>query len=46
MRAEYAGKVWEANISDLGLDKSEVYNFLITSSQRQEHLKVYMQMVG
>ncbi|WP_223225640.1 G5 domain-containing protein, partial [Staphylococcus aureus] len=35
MRAEYAGKVWEANISDLGLDKSEVYNFLITSSQRQ-----------
>ena len=27
MRAEYAGKVWEANISDLGLDKSEVYNF-------------------
>ncbi|HCW7340248.1 TPA: G5 domain-containing protein [Staphylococcus aureus] len=35
MRAEYAGKVWEANISDLGLDKSEAYNFLITSSQRQ-----------
>ncbi|MGZ0075411.1 hypothetical protein ACVXZY_01465 [Staphylococcus aureus] len=25
----------EANISDLGLDKSEAYNFLITSSQRQ-----------
>ncbi len=35
MRAEYAGKIWEANISDLGLDKSEAYNFLITSSQRQ-----------
>ncbi|HCW7842456.1 TPA: G5 domain-containing protein [Staphylococcus aureus] len=33
MRAEYAGKI--SNISDLGLDKSEAYNFLITSSQRQ-----------
>ena len=45
MRAEYAGKVWEANISDLGLDKSEVYNFLLLVKGR-EHLKVYMQMVG
>ncbi len=26
--------------------KSEAYNFLITSSQSREHLKVYMQMVG
>ncbi|EHJ07459.1 putative cell wall-anchored protein, partial [Staphylococcus simiae CCM 7213 = CCUG 51256] len=34
IRAEYANKVWEASISDLGLSKDDTYNFLITSSQR------------
>ncbi len=35
MRAEYAGKIWEAIYQIWDLDKSEAYNFLITSSQRQ-----------
>lgn len=34
MRAEYAGKTWETSITDLGLSKTQAYNFLITSSQR------------
>lgn len=32
MRVEYVGKIWEVNILDLGLDKFEVYNFLIIFS--------------
>ncbi|WP_390494990.1 lectin-like domain-containing protein, partial [Staphylococcus pseudintermedius] len=34
LKATYANKVWEANLSDLNLNKNELYNFLITSSQR------------
>src|SRR5699024_5951492 len=31
--ASYAGKKWEATAAQLGIDKSQKYNFLITSSQ-------------
>ncbi|RTX74638.1 hypothetical protein CD117_02345, partial [Mammaliicoccus sciuri] len=33
LTATYAGKTWEATTDQLGIDKSEKYNFLITSSQ-------------
>ncbi|WP_195831687.1 E domain-containing protein, partial [Staphylococcus haemolyticus] len=31
--ATYAGKTWTATLSDLGLNKDDSYNFLVTSSQ-------------
>ncbi|WP_145436181.1 YSIRK-type signal peptide-containing protein, partial [Staphylococcus hominis] len=31
--ATYAGKKWTATLSDLGLNKDDSYNFLVTSSQ-------------
>ncbi|EVJ59017.1 surface protein, partial [Staphylococcus aureus WAMC6086] len=33
--ATYAGKTWKATTDDLGIDKSQKYNFLITSSHMQ-----------
>ncbi|EJO7194700.1 YPDG domain-containing protein, partial [Staphylococcus pseudintermedius] len=33
LTATYAGKTWQATVNDLGLNKSDKYNFLITSSQ-------------
>ena len=33
LTAEYAGKQWKATLSQLGLNKEDEYNFLITSSQ-------------
>ena len=33
--ATYAGKTWTATTNDLGIDKSQKYNFLITSSHMQ-----------
>ncbi|MCD8823833.1 plasmin-sensitive LPXTG-anchored glycoprotein Pls, partial [Mammaliicoccus sciuri] len=33
--ATYAGKTWTATTADLGIDKSQKYNFLITSSHMQ-----------
>ncbi|MEB7066707.1 E domain-containing protein, partial [Mammaliicoccus sciuri] len=34
--ATYAGKTWTATTDDLGIDKSQKYNFLITSSHMQD----------
>ncbi|MGW7977107.1 hypothetical protein BU116_03015 [Staphylococcus xylosus] len=30
--ASYAGKAWEASLRDLGINKTNKYNFLVTSS--------------
>ncbi|WP_425255316.1 lectin-like domain-containing protein, partial [Mammaliicoccus sciuri] len=34
--ATYAGKTWTATTAELGIDKSQKYNFLITSSHMQD----------
>ncbi|WP_275590294.1 E domain-containing protein [Mammaliicoccus sp. P-M59] len=36
LTATYAGKTWQATTEQLGIDKSQKYNFLITSSHMQD----------
>ncbi|PNY96604.1 hypothetical protein CD035_02180, partial [Mammaliicoccus sciuri] len=42
LTATYAGKTWQATTSQLGIDKTQKYNFLITSSHMQDRYSVGM----